>query len=126
MPQGAPRAREIGAPSHPRATGFDALREKLVEEGAFIDERQHPDVESTLTQRRNQERPLPLGTGDIEPGTDKEDRSSASHGHAASVASHRGNGTKLSVLYTAERCRPTLDASCPRTRLSSSGPCRSG
>ena len=79
MSHGTSEAREISAAPHPRTGGLDALSAKLVEEGPLVDECQHPDAETALAQRRNQKRPLPLGTGDIESGADKEDCSRALH-----------------------------------------------
>ena len=90
-----------------------------------MDERQHSYVEPALAERRDQQRPLPLGTRDFEPGTDKEDCSSASDGHAASVALTASLGRNRAFLYLGT-VQAYVDASCSRTRLSSSGPYRSG
>ena len=59
--QRLPQADEVRAVPHPHATSRNAKLNQLVEKRPPGDEGQQRNVETTLAQGGNQERPLPLG-----------------------------------------------------------------
>jgi hypothetical protein len=60
--QSLPQTDEVGAVPHPHAASRNAELNELVEKFPLRDERQQKNVETTLAQGGNQQRPLPLST----------------------------------------------------------------
>src|SRR5580765_1022668 len=61
-----PKADEVRAMPHPNATSRNAELNELVEQCPAGDERQQKNVETTLEQGGNQQRPLSFGTASWE------------------------------------------------------------
>jgi hypothetical protein len=70
--QRTPDSCNVSAMPHPNTTHRDSKAGKVVEEGAFGDERQARDLEAVFANGRDQDRKLSLGPADDEARADKE------------------------------------------------------